>query len=193
MSVNLRQTAFAVGKVAQDDLVTANDDSDLIRFTKVNRQSANLELTTEDDAQDIGKDDEFATQTFPLGWQAGFTIESYLTSEIAGWAMAFGLGNSADSTPASGAYRHTAVFQSSGIDLHPFTYVEKQPADGSYDDFSLIGCVINAVTFQFNSGLGRQNAKIIIEAVGTGNHARPSGQTLPAVPTLHGLNGNPGN
>lgn len=188
MSVNTRQQAIAIGKVAQADLVTASGASDLFRITKINRNTSDLRLVSESDAQDVGKDDEFASQNFLTNWDTQFQLETYLCSELAGFAAAFGLGNSVDSTPAVGAYRHTAVFQSSGIDLHPFTYAEKMPADGSALDRAIVGGVLGGATFQFNSGPGRQNAKLVLDVVGTGNFDSPSGITLPAPGTLHSIN-----
>ncbi len=187
MSVNTRQQAIAIGKVAQADLVTASGASDLFRITKINRNTSDLRLVSESDAQDVGKDDEFASQNFLTNWDTQFQLETYLCSELAGFAAAFGLGNSTDSAPAVGAYRHTAVFQSSGIDLVPFSYVEKMPSDGSLIDRVLIGCVLNGATFQLNSGPGRQQAKLLLDVVGTGKFTSPSSITLPAPGTLHSI------
>jgi hypothetical protein len=188
MSVNIRQTAFALGMVEQADLVTENSGAEFFRPTKVNQQLAEAKPNTESNAQDLGKDDEFATQVFLVSKDSGFQLECFTTSEMAAFAFAFGLGNSAATSPDPPAVRHTAVPQSSGIDLRSFSYVEKLPADGTYLDRLLRGCVVAGWTLQLNSGVGRQNSKLIIDVVGTGSEERPSGVTLPAPTTLHGLN-----
>ena len=112
----------------------------------------------------------------------------FLTSEMLAFAFAFGLGNSAATTPAAGAFRHTAVAQSSSIDLRPFSIAEKLAADGAHLDRVLIGQVVSGWTVQLNSGVGRQAAKLIIDYSGTGKRTEPSGLTLPAAATLHALN-----
>lgn len=188
MSENVRRTAFGVGLVAQADLVTANINADLIRFTSLNAERGALKLSTEDDAADIGKDDEFASNVYPLAWDFRKTLEMQLTSENLAWALAYGLGTSTVTNPVALTYRHTCAPQTSGIDLIPFSYVEKLPLDGSLDDYVAIGCVIESITVELNSGPGRNNAKLIVEIIGTGKRTRPSTLTLPAVGTLHNLN-----
>lgn len=188
MSENIRKTAFAIGRIAQADLVTANAAAGMIRPTKLNASFSNLNLLSEDNAQDIGKDDEFASQNFLTNWDAGFQLEMLLTSEMAAHAFAFGLGSSVASVPGAPAYRHTAVPQSAGIDLVPFSFLEMLPSDGSVIDRVLIGCVTEGWTIQLNSGPGRQNAKITMDVVGTGNFTSPGGIVMPAAANMHFLN-----
>jgi hypothetical protein len=188
MSVNIRQTAFALGMVEQADLVTANIAAEFFRPTKVNQQLAEQKLNTESNAQDLGKDNEFATQVFLVSWDSAFQLECFTTSEMAAWAFAFAHGDSTATSPDAPAVIHTSVPQSSGIDLPSFSYVEKLPADGTYLDRMLVGLVVNGYTLQLNSGVGRQNSKLVIDVVGTGQQTVPSAITLPAATTLHGLN-----
>ena len=188
MAVNIRQVNLGIGLKAQTDLATVNSNADFIRPTKINRALANVPLNTESNAEDLGKDDEFETQSFVTNWDMNDTWEMDATSEMLAWAFAFGLGSSVDSAPAVGAYRHTATPQSSGIDLPSFSICEKLPSDGSYLDRVMIGNVVQALTVQLNSGVGRQNAKLIVEVARTGKKTEPSSVTLPAVTTLHRLN-----
>lgn len=188
MAVNIRQVNLGIGLVDQADLTTVNANSEFIRPTKINRALAAVPLNTESNAEDLGKDDEFETQSFITNWDMTDTWEMDLTSEMAAWAASFCLGTSVDSAPAVGAYRHTATPQSTGIDLPSFSICEKLPSDGSYLDRVMIGNVIQGFTVQLNSGVGRQNAKLLVDIVGTGKMTEPSSVTLPSVTTLHRLN-----
>lgn len=189
MSVNVRQTALAVGIVDQADLVTANSNAELFRLTKTNAQIAEVGYNVEDDAGDIGKDDEFAANTFLSHKDTRFSLEAYLTSEHAAFAFAYGLGLSTDSAPEAGAYRHTATPIVSTIDMPSFTLLERIPASGTAVlDRALLGCVVDSWAIALNSGPGRQNSRITIGCVGTGQETLPSGLTLPAATALHGLN-----
>lgn len=189
MSFNIRQTAFAVGRVKQADLVTSNIDADLIAFTKRNQDIGEVPYTVADDAQDIGKSDEFAVNTYLISKEARFRLEADLTTELLAFALAYGMGSSVDSAPAAGAYRHTATPQSAGIDLLPFTVVERLPSSGTAAlDRAMIGCVVDGFTISFNNGPSRENSTLALDIVGTGKTVSPSTLTIPAVGTLHRLN-----
>lgn len=188
MAVNIRQVNLGIGLVDQADLATVNANAEFIRPTKINRALAAVPLNTESNAEDLGKDDEFETQSFLTNWDMTDTWEMDATSEMLAWAFSFGLGTSVDATVATGAYSHTATPQSTGIDLPSFSICEKLPSDGSYLDRVMIGNVVQGFTVQLNSGVGRQNAKLIVEIAGTGKKTEPSSVTLPAVTTLHRLN-----
>lgn len=188
MSYNIRQTALAVSRVKQSDLVTASGASDMFRLTKRNQDISEVSYVVDSDAQDIGKDDEFAVNSFKINKDGRFRLEADCTSELAAWAFVFGLGSSTDSAPAAGSYRHTAVPQSASIDLMPFTVAEKLPSDGAGFDRAIIGCVIDGFTLSMNSGPGRDNSTISVDCVSTGKTAEPSGITLPSPITLHRIN-----
>lgn len=189
MSFNIRQTAFAVGRVKQTNLTTSNANGDLIAFTKRNQDIGEVPYTVADDAQDIGKSDEFAVNTYLISKESRFRLEADLTSELLAFALAYGLGNSVDSSPDTGAYRHTATPQSSGIDLLPFTVVERLPSSGTAAlDRAMIGCVVDGFTISFNNGPSRENSTLSLDIVGTGKTVSPSTLTIPAVGTLHRLN-----
>lgn len=188
MAVNIRQVNLGIGYVDQADLVTKNANAEFVRPTKINRALSSAPLNTESNREDLGKDDEFETQSFLTNWDFSDNWEMDATSEMLAWAFSFGLGTSVDSTPATGAYRHTATPQSASIDLPSFTVCERLPSDGSYLDRAYVGCVLQGFTVQLNSGVGRQNAKLLCDIVGTGKIIEPSTVTLPAVAALHRLN-----
>lgn len=188
MSENIRKTSFGLGMVEQADLVTPNISAEFIRPTKLNATFSGVKLTSEDNAADIGKDDEFPSQNFLTNWDVGAQLEMILTSEMAAFAFAFGLGDSTASVPGAPAYRHTAVPQDASIDLRPFSFLEKLPSDGSVIDRVLTGCVVQGWGISLTSGPGRQNAKLTIDMVGTGKFTSPSSIVMPAAANLHFLN-----
>src|SRR5262249_29175461 len=55
-------------------------------------------------------------------------------------------------------------------------------------DKALIGLVINDFTLTMESGPGRANCRCVVNCVGTGNFANPSGSVMPALTPEHFLN-----
>jgi len=184
-SANINELRTAVGRVAQVDLVTQNPDAELISFTKLNATAHSPNLTTEDDAAEIGKGHEFAENVYPVNWDVSGSLDKYLSSQFVAWATAFCFGNVVTSTPEAGAYKHTCAmrdFTTAGIDMPSFTYAQKlRSSPNSVIDEAMIGCVISDLTLTLGSGPGRANSKLVVNFVGTGKHARPSG--ISAFPT----------
>ena len=81
-----------VGKGKRTDIATANLVANIWQLKKLNAGLANPKLNTESDAEEFGKGHEFATQVFKTSWDIAGAFEKYLSSDIAAWAMAFGLG-----------------------------------------------------------------------------------------------------
>jgi len=92
MPANIRETRIGFGYKKQVDLATPNVSGDLWSLTKTNAALSTVTLHTENDAAELGKGHEFATQTFKSHWDVSGSIEKYLSSEIAAWAFVFGLG-----------------------------------------------------------------------------------------------------
>lgn len=178
-----KQTAIGTG-------VTATGD--YWRIAKTNATLATVDPTTESDAADIGKGDEFARNVFPLSQNTTVPIEGYLTSQKLAWAMCFGLGKTTKTTPAAGAFLYTSTMSDPVTDsIEPplFTYVEQiRPGGSAVIDRAIRDCAINSVAIRMNSGAGRQNSQIAVEAVGSGYVTQPSSVTLPAALSESGLN-----
>jgi hypothetical protein len=172
------------GKQKQTDIATANTAGQMWQLRKLNAQLANPKLNTENDADEYGKGHEFATQSFQTSWDAGSTLEKYLSAEIAAWAMAFSLGKVVKSgTAPDFTYTSTPLFPANGdaAELPYFSFVEQiRPGAGVVLDRMAVGCVIEGWTISIASGPGRANSKINVEFVGSGKMTEPSAIVVPA-------------
>ena len=126
MPANIRETKIGFGYKKQTDLSTPNVSGDIWSLTKTNAALATVTLNTENDAAELGKGHEFATQVFKSHWDVSGSIEKFLTSEIAAWAFVFGLGNRTKSgTPPAITYTCTPQDPvSGGIELPAFSFIE---------------------------------------------------------------------
>lgn len=180
-SFNVQNTNFAIAFKPQAALQTANVAADLWKVSRANAGFTKFGFNTESDAAEIGKGSEFATQVFPVSWDVSGSIEKYLSSELAAWAFAFGLGT-ANLNEAAGTYTITPTDVCDGIDLPAFSVVEQLGAacpGGAALDRMAIGCVINDWAIRFNSGPGRSNSMLTVNFVGCGKNASPSAIVLP--------------
>lgn len=182
MSYNVQNTQFGIAFKPQAALQTANIAADFWKVSRANAGFTRFGLNTESDAAEVGKGSEFPTQVFPVSWDVAGSIEKYLSSEIAAWAFAFGLGN-ANMTEVAGTYTIKPVDVCDGLDMPAFSVLEQLGvgcAGGAAVDRAAIGCVINDWTVRFNSGPGRNNSLITVNFVGCGKTAEPSGIVMPA-------------
>ncbi len=183
MSANIRETKIAFGYKKQAALQTANVLADVWSLAKVNASLSNPTPVNEDDAQDIGKGHEFATQTFPSHYEASGSMEKYLSSQILAWVFAFGLG--AKVKTGTTALTYTCTPQNpvtADIELPQFSFIETIRQGGSsVIDRMLVGCVIEDFTITIGSGPGRANAKVTVNFVGCGKLTEPSAITIPAL------------
>lgn len=181
MSINTQQTVFGIAFKPQAALQTANDAADFWKITKGTGGFAKISKTRESNADEMGKGSEFATQSFDVNWEVSGSLEKYLSSELAAWAFAFGLGNPL--VPyAAGAYTMHEAGACDTLDLPSFTFVEQIGAlcpGGAALDRSGIGCVVSDFGIKFQSGPGRSSAMLSVSFVGCGANAEPSGIVLP--------------
>ena len=183
MSANIREILIGFGKGKQTDIATANLVANVWQLKKLKAALANPKLNTESDAEEFGKGHEFATQVFKTSWDVAGTIEKYLSSDIAAWAMAFGLGKVVKSgTSPNFTYTCTPLNPTTdGIELPYFSFIEQiRPGGSSIIDRMAVGCAVEGWTIAVGSGPGRANSKINIEFVGSGKLTEPSAITLPA-------------
>lgn len=184
MSTRLQELLTCFGKGKQTDIATANLEAVMWRMNKVNAALANPKLNTENDAEELGKGHEFATQTFNVSWDVDGTIEKYLSAEFAAWAMAFGLGKAVKSgTDPNFTYTCTPLFPASGdaAELPYFSFVEQiRPGANVVLDRMAVGCAVKSWQLAIGSGPGRANSKLTVEFVGSGKLTEPSGIVMPA-------------
>ena len=189
---NVRETKIAFGFKTQADLATENLVAEVWSLTKTNPALMVVNPINEDDAQDIGKGDEFPTTTFPTNIDVTIPIEKYCSSEFMAWLFCFTTGK-ASKTAAGTGFKYDAVPSDpvvNCINLPAFTYAEqiRTPPD-SVVDRAAIGCVVNDWTLTLESGPGRANCRVSVNCVGSGKIAAPSGLTpFPNVTQEHFLN-----
>jgi len=188
---NIRETKIAFGFKPQPDLPTENTALEIWSLTKTNPALSVVTPQTEDDANDIGKGDEFPSQQFPTSIDTAVAIEKYVSSEFLAWAFCFATGK-ATKTAAGTGYKYDAVPSDPAvncINLPPFTFAEQiRAAPDSVVDRALVGMVVNDFTLTMESGPGRANCRITCNCVGTGKVVTPSGLVFPAVTVEHFLN-----
>ena len=83
MAANIRETLVGWGFRKQTDIATANVLAGIWRLNKLNAALSDTRLNTEDDAAELGKGHEFATQVFKTSWDVSGQIEKYLSSDLA--------------------------------------------------------------------------------------------------------------
>jgi hypothetical protein len=183
-TARLQEVLICFGKQKQTDIATANTAGQMWQLRKLNAQLANPKLNTENDADEYGKGHEFASQSFQTSWDAGSTLEKYLSAEIAAWAMSFSLGKVVKSgTAPNYTYTCAPLFPANGdaAELPYFSFVEQiRPGAGVVLDRMAVGCAIEGWTISIGSGPGRANSKINVEFVGSGKLTDPSGIVVPA-------------
>jgi hypothetical protein len=182
MPANINELLVGFGKCKQAALATANTLTGIWRLGKLNSSFASPRLSTENDASELGKGHEFATQVFRTAWDVSGQIEKYLSAEFAAWAMSFGLGKVTKSgTTPNWIYTVTPLAPATdGIELPSFSYLEQiRPGASDVLDRMAVGCVVEGWALSVGSGPGRANSKLTVDIVGSGKKTEPSGITLP--------------
>jgi hypothetical protein len=188
----VRETKIAFAFKAQTDIAVANPVAELWSLTKTNPALGVVTPNVETDANDIGKGDEFPSQTFPTNMDTAAPIEKYCSSEFMAWLFAFTTGQVTKVAAGTG-WTYTAIPADPVLhclDLPPFTYAEqiRTPPDAVIDR-AMVGMVVNDWTLNMESGPGRANCRVSVNLVGTGKTVAPSGITpWPTVTAEHFLN-----
>jgi len=185
MSVRMQEVVAAFGFRKQTAIGTAAIAADCWRLSKINAALANPKLITESDAAEYGKGHEFATALIKSYWDVGFTIEKYLSAEMAAWALSFGMGKVVKTgSGGNWIYTITTPFGSAGdsVELPTFSWVEQIRIGGGTVvlDRVIVGVAVESWMISLGSGPGRANSKIAIECVGSGKYVSPSSITIPA-------------
>src|SRR3989304_9998577 len=166
MPANIRELLIGFGKGKQADIATANLVAAIWQLKKLNAALANPKLNTENDAEELGKGHEFATEVIKTSWDVNGTIEKYLSSDFAAWAMGFGLGKAVKSgTTPNFTYTCTPLNPTSdGIELPYFSFIEQiRPGAGVVVDHMAVGCAVEGWTLTVASGPGAANSKLVVD------------------------------
>jgi hypothetical protein len=140
------------------------------------------EFMVETDKDEVGKGNEFVTETFAVAQDAKNTIEKYGSAEFMAWAYSFGLGVS--NVTGSGPYTYVITPLDPGVTLElPYFTVAEQLAEGGGNAVSNLftGCSIEDVNLSFNYGPGRQSVKLTVGFNGSGLVSSATGVTIPSV------------
>lgn len=182
----------AVGYKKQADLVTPVPAASMWSLRQTSRNVPMPVLTTENDRDDLGKG-IWTTAVYPTSWDAAFPWEAYLTSENAAEIVGFALGKVGATAPAGTGTSYTFVPFDEQVDcqtdMPTTTFVSQiKSCDQPVVDTALLGVACEDFTIRLNSGIGRDNAVIASNWVGTGNFLDPSGIVIPPFYNEHLLN-----
>ena len=173
--------AFSTKK--QADYATLVANSDLTQHIAViGSEVVELSRTSYSDAQQFGKGHEFPTLFRELTRETKFARTVDLSSLMAGWAAAFGMGNVVTSQPNAvnnpTAYRHVITFfnASAGKQV-PVTTIYEQVIAQSTFERKIESLAVSDFTI---SGKAREVAQLQINLVGSGKTTNGS-VTVPAL------------
>lgn len=177
---NVREVRAAIGYQDQATISTPNIAAEMFSFTKLNDSLANLVPQTENDADWIGKGDEFATQSFLDSWTVDVSVEKYLSSQFLAHCAVYGLGHF---TYGGSTYTCSPANPITDcIEMKPFSYLEAIRQGGSAVlDRVLVGMAVEEFQVILGSGPGLNNSRITATYVGTGKYVEPSTITVPAI------------
>ena len=187
MSARIQNLIVGLSKAKQTNISTVS--ASFMRFKKLDADATTPRLVLEDDAAEIGKGHEFATQTFLSHFDVANRIEKYASAEFATWAIAHGLGNVVQ-TGSSAPYTYTITPIDPGTTLElPYASIVEQVPEGGANavDNVYIGCAVEEFLYSFNYGPGRASSKLTVNWVGSGNGLGTgytdsgSGITVPAL------------
>lgn len=179
----IQETLLAWGFRKQTNISTANTALQMWSMNKLNVELHRAQITTENDAAELGKGHEFPTIDLPVSWDVQGRLEKYLASDFAAWVMAFSLGHVVETgTSPNFIYTITPALPAvDGIELPYFSYVEQiRPGGSAVLDHMVSGCMVSGWTLTVGSGPGRANSKLVADFVGTGQLTEPSGITIPS-------------
>ena len=187
MPARVQSLILGLGTAPQSNISTAG--TTFMRLKKLDTSLTTPKPIVENDAPEIGKGNEFISQTFPSYYDVSNRIEKYASSEFVTWVCAYALGN-VTMTGSAAPYTYTIVpiNPATTLELPYFSLVE-QVAEGGGNciDNLHIGCAIEDFTYAFNYGPGRASSKMTVNWVGSGLLTTPSGITVPALTTEHNM------
>ena len=188
---NIQELKIGFSRTAQTNVNTA-ETTNILAMLKNDTDFFANNLAKEDDAAEIGKSNEFASQTFPTGWTTSGSVTKFTSSEWLAFAASF-CGTSVAAASGSG-FTHTMSPESEtdfitvGIEPSYLTVIEQVRAGANgIVDRMFPGCCINGFSMNVKAGIGRGNSTMKVDFIGTGQKTEPSGVVLPALTTPHEL------
>jgi hypothetical protein len=184
MASRIQSKVLGLGLAKQADIDTIS--ATFLRFRQLNAELAPSGFTTENDAAEIGKGDEFISMSgiYPVSYSPLARIDKYSSAEFMAWAFCYALGGV---TEATSTYTIKPLDPCvDGLELPYFSVVEQVCESGGMAlDNAFIGCAVEDVTYDFNYGPGRQSGRVTVNWVGSGKMTTPSGATVPAAVAEH--------
>lgn len=194
--MNLNELLIGLGFGKQTAIGTANTTS-IWRLANWNKKPFVRRLVNENDATEIGKGHEFATQQYKSHYENPlYVIERPVSSENLAHIIGFGLGNVV-MTGSGAPYTYTITpinpsagtapsWGSSALEVPYFTLVQQaRPGSNSVLDELYLGCAIKSFRLSIKKGPGRESAMISAEVATSGLYTQPSAVTLAAQPAWH--------
>lgn len=177
MPTRVQALRLGLGSAAQPDIETISPT--FVRMRKLNTDIPALLPQTENDAEEIGKGNEFITGVFKTNIEpAPQRIEKFGSAEFTLWAWAYALG---DVGLSGGLYTIDPVDPGETLELPYFSIVSQidEGGDAALDE-AMLGNTISMVETVCMYGPGRSSIRTNAEFVGSGISAVPSAVTLPA-------------
>jgi len=182
-----REQSIAFGFRKQTNISTANILADIWKLHKINADPIVLNFVKENDAEWIGKGDEFPTAEYKSHIEVAHTLTKYTSSEFLAWAVCFALGKVVKTGAGPYVYTCTPLDPiADGIEMPYFSFLEavRQGGTDLYDRM-LVGCAVEGFLVTVRSGPGLANSQIAVDFMGCGDITDPSGITHPAATTEH--------
>jgi hypothetical protein len=181
MAANIQELQVAFSKTAQTAIDVAS--TDLVRFNSTSQDIADVDPVVEDDADEIGKGNEFAEESFLVAWKVSKKWECYLSAESLAIAAAFGLGSG-----TAGVYTPIdPITDTNQIELPWMTLLEGIRKGGATEviNRALLGMVVDKFSIKLAKGAGRANSKMSMDLMGTGLFDGATALAMPAKTPVH--------
>lgn len=181
----------AIGFNKQSALQTGLAAGSLVRLAHTEASFAFPKFISDNNRDDFGTGSEFATNTFPNRIDFDFGYTARMTSLNTAILAAFGLGSVVKTAAGSGfQYVCTPLDPTVGDPDMPSTSICQQldESSGHAIDILNVGCCVEQFGLSLKNGTGRDTSTVTGQFVGCGKHAKPSGITIPAAATEHGMN-----
>jgi hypothetical protein len=180
MPTRVQGLKLALGSAKQANISTPS--ATYIRIPKLNSDLPFLQANTENNAAEIGKGHEFATDVFLTNKEpAANRIEKQGSVEMMLWSWGYALGKV---DLATGLYTIHPIDPGVTIELPMFSVAAiLNEGGGQAVDELHIGNVVESVETTFTYGPGRDSVRTVVDIVGSGISLLPSAVTMPAVLT----------
>lgn len=180
-----RQTGTGVEAQTKTQLQTALAVGSLWSLRTGNFNPSIPKFNDEDDAPFYGKGHEFATQVFPTSQAIDGEDSSFLTSQNAAMAFAFGLGSVAETVVDTTAHQYVCTLLNrvtGGNNLPATTVLSQIRAGGAGEILDVLapGCVVSSLGLDLSGGPGLKNSVMKIGWKGCGKFNGNSNVTAPA-------------